>query len=488
MNLLNTIRRITTETSEIAWKARVASATPLLALSFLLVSSVNAFGQANSPAATPQTQTPPKTWIDPDTGHRITHLTDEPNSEALPSGRNAFTPDGLDMIYVSPHGIHVLNLATLKTKLLVSSDRVRNVIVGTKTRRVFFTSLGAYVRVVDIDTGQQSIVSHSLFPSLCVFFSVNADETLLVGTSIGSHFGTSIDPSAVQKDFLHFKIKALEEADEHFKANHANSLSSDEVEQNAKRMRLEAQIPEEMFTYNLQTGEVRTILKGTDWLNKVQFSPTDPNLILYAHDGPDASTEIDRIWTIRADGTQNQMIHQRAISGEIATHEFWSQDGKTIWYELQRPIANQPASTDHYLVGYDVATGKRRYFQMDELEYSINYDAANNDSLFCGSGQQFKPTHGSGPIDSQLPRNGEWIEILHPILNNGDIGASMHDANSFRRERLVNIFNNRKYTTSRWFASEVRFSPDGRLVIFTSKVFGDPYGFGPTYVYAVEVN
>jgi oligogalacturonide lyase len=182
------------------------------------------------------------------------------------------------------------------------------------------------------------------------------------------------------------------------------------------------------------------------------------------------------------------MLHQRAIPGEIATHEFWSRDGKTIWYELQKPIPNQPVSTDHYLVGYDMATGKRRYFHMDQLEYSINYDAASNDSLFCGSGQQSKPTHGSEPIDSQLQRSGEWIEILHPILNNHDIDSNTQNANSFRRERLVNIFNN--HTTYRHprFASEVRFSPDDRLVIFTSDVLGTPNSYGPTYVYAVEVN
>jgi oligogalacturonide lyase len=380
------------------------------------------------------------------------------------------------MIYVSPRGIHVLNLATLKTKLIVGG-RVRNVLVGTKTRRVFFTSLGAYVRVVDIDTGQQKLVSDSQYPAIGDLFSVNADETLLVGTSI--------DPQA-ELNFRRSESKASQEALEQIKAHHL--LSHDEDEQNAKKRRLEAHIPEEMFTFNLQTGEVRTILKGTDWLNKVQFSPTDPELILYKHEAPYANTEVDRIWTIRADGTQNQMIHQRAIPGEIVTHEFWSHDGKTIWYELQKPIANQPASMDHYLVGYDAATGKRRYFQMDELEHSINYDAASNDSLFCGSGQQSKPTHGGGLIDSQLSRNGEWIEVLHPIINNGNTGANTKDANSFRRERLVNIFNNRKYTTSSRFASEVRFSPDDRLVIFTSDAFSTSYGFGPTYVYAVEVN
>jgi len=30
-----------------------------------------------------QDKTPPKSWLDPDTGHRIYRLTDEPNSASL---------------------------------------------------------------------------------------------------------------------------------------------------------------------------------------------------------------------------------------------------------------------------------------------------------------------------------------------------------------------------------------------------------------------
>jgi len=48
----------------------------------------------------------------------------------------------------------------------------------------------------------------------------------------------------------------------------------------------------------------------------------------------------------------------------------------------------------------------------------------------------------------------------------------------FRREPLVNMFKN-DYTK---LEPNVRFSPDNKLVIFTSNMFG------PTYVFAVEVN
>src|SRR5690349_18021165 len=62
---------------------------------------------------------PPLTWVDKDTGHRIWRLTPEPDSASLYFNYSAFTPDGKSMVYNAPDGIHALDLATTKTRLLV---------------------------------------------------------------------------------------------------------------------------------------------------------------------------------------------------------------------------------------------------------------------------------------------------------------------------------------------------------------------------------
>src|SRR5579871_4306708 len=48
--------------------------------------------------------TPPKTWVDKDTGHRVWRVSDEPNSGAFYFNVNAYTPDGKQMVYNSPGG------------------------------------------------------------------------------------------------------------------------------------------------------------------------------------------------------------------------------------------------------------------------------------------------------------------------------------------------------------------------------------------------
>jgi oligogalacturonide lyase len=345
---------------------------------------------------------------------------------------------------------------------------------------VFFTREGpAYVYAVNIDSKQ--VTRLASIPPRGIISSVNADETLLVGTFVE---GTA-------PEFNQFMGKAAQEAlAAALKDPTAKRLTKDDIKLRAMKMRLEAKIPEDMFTVNLETGKVNIILKGTDWLNRVQFSPTDPNLIMYAHEGH--STDVDRIWTIRADGSQNQMIHMRGIKEESAAREFWSRDGKTIWYELQKPKGE-----DFALMGYDVATGNRKLFHMDKMESSMYYNSATDGSFFCGSGRRSESAHGDDPSEGQTLRSREWIEVLHPILNDADSGADPQYANWFhynntsssgapnakytgwfRRERLVNMYKN-DYTK---FEPNVRVSPDNRLVIFTSNMFG------PTYVFGVEVN
>jgi oligogalacturonide lyase len=61
----------------------------------------------------------PTSWVDKDTGHRVIRLTDEPGSSGFYFNVNAYTPDGKQMVYNAPDGIHALDLATMKTRLVV---------------------------------------------------------------------------------------------------------------------------------------------------------------------------------------------------------------------------------------------------------------------------------------------------------------------------------------------------------------------------------
>ena len=154
-------------------------------LAFLLL-----FAQAASPAD------PPKTWIDPDTGHRVVRLTDEPGSASLYFNQNGYTADGKRLVYTTPAGISVLDLATRKTRSVVNG-RVRLIDAGRKNQRVYYIREGA-AYWTDVDSGETRKIA--ALPPRGGISTVNADETLLAGTYIegeGRDYGANARPAAV---------------------------------------------------------------------------------------------------------------------------------------------------------------------------------------------------------------------------------------------------------------------------------------------------
>lgn len=318
---------------------------------------------STTPAAAAATA-PPHGWIDKDTNHWVYRLTPEPNSKSLYFNQNAFTPDGKQMVYWVGEGINVLDLTTYKSRQLIQGP-VESVAVARTVPVVYFTrpkDTGLYA--AGINTGLLEKISD--LPARAVIDSMNSDDTLIAGTytevDLPDH---PIDPN----------LKAI-------------SVKATQMD-----LRLAAHIPMVLFTLNLQTRDIRTVLKSTDWISHVQFSPKDPQLLMYCHEG--LWWKVDRIWTINASGTDNQLIHKRTVNYEIAGHEFWDADGVTIWYDLQIPRGQS-----FYLASYNTKTGARHWYSVDRDAWSIHYNAAADDSIFCGDGGDYSQVAKS--------RNGQW--------------------------------------------------------------------------------
>jgi oligogalacturonide lyase len=227
--------------------------------------------------------------------------------------------------------------------------------------------------------------------------------------------------------------------------------------------RLAARLPMGLFTVDVKTGEVKTILKGTDWLNHLEFSPTDPTLLMFCHEGP--WHKVDRIWTIRADGTHITKIHPRTMAMEIFGHEFWAVDGKILWYDLQTPRGE-----DFWVAGYNVETGERTRYHLQRNEWSIHFNVSADGKLFCGDG-------GDEGQVAHAP-DGKWIYLFRPelIQNRGIEEKDFIHPGVFHAERLVNM-SKHQYRLE----PNVSFTPDQKWVVFRSNMFGS------TYAFAVEV-
>jgi len=413
----------------------------------------------------------PKTWVDKDTGHRVWRLTDEPGSSGFYFNVNAYTPDLKTMVYSAPDGIHGMDLATKKSWLIVPNPPrpaddgtqqfrfggVHAIIAGRVTNSVFYTQADPATHVTAIykaDVYTKQITKLTDLPRGMSVATINADETLGAGTINDSQDNAQdygqrrVDPKGVQ----------------------AGPLVQPQNKGEMMEQRLAARTPLTLNTINLKTGKLTVLLHSTDWVNHLLFSPKDPTLLMYCHEGP--WQKVDRIWMIHTDGTHNTLIHKRSIAMEIAGHEFWGLDGETIWYDWQ-PLKGQ----DFFLAGYDLSTGKRTAFHMERNEWSIHFNLTKDLDLFTGD--------GGDPGQVAKAPDGEWIELFHPqmvrltsdTLNDPDF----FQPGVFHSEHLVNMAHH-----AYKLEPNVRFSPDKSMVFFTSNMFGPSYVFGVETAKAVN--
>jgi oligogalacturonide lyase len=219
---------------------------------------------------------------------------------------------------------------------------------------------------------------------------------------------------------------------------------------------------------NVKTGETKTILRSTDWLNHLQFSPRDPSLLMFCHEGP--WHKVDRTWTIRTDGTGLTQIHHRTMNMEIEGHEFFSGDGRQIWYDLQTP-----RSEVFWLAGYELATGRRTWYHLERSEWSVHFNQSPDGTLFAGD--------GGGPQSVAAPGNGQWIYLFRPRLVPDRTDGGLPGSNDLIQpgvlvaEKLVNL-SRHDYSLE----PNVTFTPDMKWLVFRSNMLG------PTHVFAVAVD
>lgn len=407
----------------------------------------------------------PTEWIDPDTGHRVIRLSREDGTQSLYFHQNAYSADGKRLIVTTAGGgIAAITLATREVKPLVAGP-VSVLVTGHKTGDVYYTKRAggtATVFAANVDTGATRQVVQ--LPAGRTVSSLNADETLLLGTYVN---GPDARPPQAR----------LPQADTRFGQPNYEATGADGKPMtyaDAKDLRLHNQLmairtgaPRVLFTVSTKTGEVKDIFREHEWLGHLQFSPTDPTLIMFCHEG--TWHEVDRIWTIRADGTGLKKMHTRTMNMEIAGHEFFSADGKMIWYDLQTPRGQ-----DFWLAGYNLATGKRTWYHLQRNEWSVHFNVSPDGTLFAGDG-------GDSEMVARAP-DGKWIYLFRPERVPDVAGvkapnsADLIDAGFFAAERLVNM-SKHDYRLE----PNVTFTPDMKWIVFRSNMLG------PTHVFAVEI-
>jgi oligogalacturonide lyase len=324
--------------------------------------------------------------------------------------------------------------------------RVNLIMVGRKTGRIYFSrgGFGGPRTVFSYDPATREQREIAKLPTGGTVSTVNADETLL-GGSVSYRpppDATAAAPSRGAPD------------------------AGGRTDLDARRNR---RIPMELLTIDIATGQTKTFNRSTEWLNHIQFSPADPKLLMFCHEGP--WHLVDRIWTIDVTAAEPKanFVHDRTMKMEIAGHEFFSADGKTIWYDLQTP-----RSGVFWLAGLQLETGARTWYRVERDEWSVHYNVSPDGKLFAGD--------GGGPRSVAQTTKGQWIYLFRPEIPPGPATNTERDQSRLvvpgvlKAERLVNLAKH-DYRLE----PNVTFTPDLKWIVFRSNMLG------PTHVYAVEV-
>jgi oligogalacturonide lyase len=315
----------------------------------------------------------PSKWIDPATGHRVVRLSREKGCASFYFHQNAYSADGTKLVITTPHGLSTIDLSTRQIDEVVSG-RVRPLVTGRKSGDIYYLRDDA-VWAAKLDTHETRKVASLPERLQSSNVVVNADETLIVGLAVDP------DGEAVPKT----PPRGQDDSDR-------------------LRSRWSAGLPMVIYTIDIASGQTSIIHHSHDWLNHLQCSPTDPRQVMFCHEGP--WNLVDRTWLIETDGSDLRQVHPRTMDMEIAGHEFFSADGKTVWYDLQTP-----RSAAFWLADYDIETGARTWYQLARNEWSVHYNASPDGTLFAGDGGGPKSvanqTADRQPLDP--PGNGQWI-------------------------------------------------------------------------------
>lgn len=380
----------------------------------------------------------PDEWIDKDTGHKIIRLTRrEGDNRSFYFHNRPFLPSldknaDLMVFYGSEQArssdqlftggeqrqIYTVNLKTFEIEQLTNhASPISGEILGDQSRKVYYRSADS-VFVCNIDDKKTRLVY--VFPDGISgsITTLNADETLLGGVISDPEKQRIITNYPKKGDFF--------------------------------RRVFEARIPHTLITIDVESGEMNEIFSDSAWLNHVQFSPTDPNLMMFCHEGP--WHEVNRIWTIDIQTREAEMMHERTVFREIAGHEFISPDGKTIWFDLQKPRGET-----FYLAGLNLETGIEKQYGLTRDEWSIHFNISPDQKVFAGD--------GGDPGQVARAENGQWLYLFTPGVD------------SLKSEKLVNM-KNHDYDLE----PNVHFSPDGKWVIFRANFKG-----AGAQAYAVEI-
>ncbi len=382
----------------------------------------------------------PVEWIDKSTGHRVIKLSRIPGSSfSFYFNNNPFI--GNEMIFYNGDALKNESANSLKTR------REANYLNG-RNKQLFSVNLKNF-RIKKLTNLNSVMDCEIVNPNNAKIYFQIQDSIYELNSVTNKQRLVSVLPKSIKGQIFTINAngKILAGSDGYFVANDIYNKSKNKKDYsttvyNEKKINT-------IFTINISTGKCEKVFSDSSWLTHLQFSPIDPSLLLFCHEGP--WDLVDRIWTLNLRTKETKLIHKRMMEKEVVGHEWFGSNGNFIWYDLQRPVGS-----NFFIGGTNIKTGKELKYSITRNESSVHFNSSSKETMFAGDG-----------CDSSFvaqSKDAKWIYLFYP---SGD---------SLKSQKLVNMKYHQYY-----LEPNVHFSPDDKWIIFRSNFEG------VEGIYAVEI-
>lgn len=432
----------------------------------------NNAAKADLPVMETGGQTMPDEWIDQDTGHRVIRLTRrEGANRSFYFHNHPFISDH-EMLFVG------------SDEQQASSDMMHGSTAGT-IKQMYAVDLNT-LEIRQITHDPHGVSTEICCPKAKSLYYQRADSVFCVSTDDGTTRHIATMPAGRTGHIVCVNADGSRIAGTFDNPEEARILKEHPKKGEFFSLIFNAKLEKTIFTINTATGEFDNVWTDNAWLNHLQFSPVDPNLLLFCHEGH--WHKVDRIWTIDIRSAQELaaaglgdkavrqpvLMHRRTTPGEytdaegkvrpgeIAGHEWFGADGKHIYFDLQRPRSQM-----FYVGKVNVETLVENDYPITCDEWAVHFTTSWDETFLAGDG-------GSKTSVAHSDKD-QWIyRYDYQHLNPGAVAPLPSD--SLRTTKLVNM-KNHDYSLE----PNVHVSPDQKWVIFRANFEGYDN------VYAVEL-
>jgi oligogalacturonide lyase len=197
------------------------------------------------------------------------------------------------------------------------------------------------------------------------------------------------------------------------------------------------------------TGESEEVTHSRDWYTHTQWSPTDPELISFAHEGN--WLQVRRMWLIRANGHGLRQGVQTRKGLEGLGHEFFTPDGSAMWghgYRPPEPYTGGPREFNRYsrFIFRQSLGDPDDYREWPEEKVSRHWNVGENEDWILGDGTH-EPEYDSAAIWRA------WVDL---------------DSDALEFEPIASTEGHDDVPES-----SAQISPDWRWVVWTSRQFSE---------------